>query len=134
MTDVINVTRSAGSSRFAGVDVLRGVSVLLVVLHHINLRFLLNQLPDPRLSAKVLGAVHFGEITIEGAKGNMTALTRYLENEDVGEAHALVAPILLDGSLDDLMILDCEVLVVEQHFNRAGNFLPRAVVDRVQHP
>ena len=33
---------SVGTSRLAGVDALRGVCVLLVVLHHINLRFLLN--------------------------------------------------------------------------------------------
>ena len=45
MAEKISVPRSVGSSRLAGVDVLRGVSVLLVVLHHINLRFLLNQLP-----------------------------------------------------------------------------------------
>jgi len=34
-------------ARLAGVDVLRGVSVLLVVLHHINLRFVLNHLAVP---------------------------------------------------------------------------------------
>lgn len=45
MAEEISVPRSVGSSRLAGVDVLRGVSVLLVVLHHINLRFLLNHLP-----------------------------------------------------------------------------------------
>ena len=38
----IRVPRSEGFSRLAGVDALRGVCVLLVVLHHINLRFLLN--------------------------------------------------------------------------------------------
>jgi peptidoglycan/LPS O-acetylase OafA/YrhL len=43
MTEEISVPRSYGSSRLAGIDALRGVSVLLVVLHHINLRFLLNQ-------------------------------------------------------------------------------------------
>lgn len=45
MAEEISVPRSVGSSRLAGVDVLRGVSVLLVVLHHINLRFLLNHFP-----------------------------------------------------------------------------------------
>jgi peptidoglycan/LPS O-acetylase OafA/YrhL len=45
MAEQISVPRSVGSSRLAGVDVLRGVSVLLVVLHHINLRFLLNHFP-----------------------------------------------------------------------------------------
>ncbi|HEX5461596.1 MAG TPA: acyltransferase [Steroidobacteraceae bacterium] len=38
----ISAPHSVGASRLAGVDALRGVCVLLVVLHHINLRFLLN--------------------------------------------------------------------------------------------
>ncbi|HZT02823.1 MAG TPA: acyltransferase [Steroidobacteraceae bacterium] len=45
MSEAINVPRGAASSRLAGVDVLRGLCVLLVVLHHINLRFLLNHFP-----------------------------------------------------------------------------------------
>ncbi|MDE2263297.1 MAG: acyltransferase [Gammaproteobacteria bacterium] len=45
MTGESSVARTVGPSRLAGVDVLRGISVLLVVLHHINLRFLLNHLP-----------------------------------------------------------------------------------------
>ncbi len=45
MGEEISVPGSIGSSRLAGVDVLRGASVLLVVLHHINLRFLLNHFP-----------------------------------------------------------------------------------------
>src|ERR1700761_3820811 len=36
---------SSGSFRLAGVDVLRGLCVLLVVLHHTNLRFVLNDYP-----------------------------------------------------------------------------------------
>lgn len=36
---------SVGSSRLAGIDVLRGLCVLLVLLNHIKLRFLLNDLP-----------------------------------------------------------------------------------------
>lgn len=45
MAEEISVLHRVRSSRLAGVDVLRGVSVLLVVLHHINLRFLLNGFP-----------------------------------------------------------------------------------------
>jgi len=45
VSEAINVPRGAASSRLAGVDVLRGLCVLLVVLHHINLRFLLNHFP-----------------------------------------------------------------------------------------
>ncbi|MDE2451147.1 MAG: acyltransferase family protein, partial [Gammaproteobacteria bacterium] len=55
MTEAIGAPGGVRPSRLAGVDVLRGVSVLLVVLHHINLRFLLNDLPvrnalPPRLA------------------------------------------------------------------------------------
>lgn len=45
MSETINTPGEARSSRLAGVDVLRGLCVLLVVLHHINLRFVLNHLP-----------------------------------------------------------------------------------------
>lgn len=38
---------SVGFSRLAGIDVLRGLCVLLVLLNHIKLRFLLNHLPVP---------------------------------------------------------------------------------------
>jgi peptidoglycan/LPS O-acetylase OafA/YrhL len=45
MAEEMSALHTVSSSRLAGVDVLRGVSVLLVVLHHINLRFVLNHLP-----------------------------------------------------------------------------------------
>ena len=45
MSETINTPGNATSSRLAGVDVLRGLCVLLVVLHHINLRFVLNHFP-----------------------------------------------------------------------------------------
>lgn len=45
MSEAIAVPGNAASSRLAGVDVLRGLCVLLVVLHHINLRFVLDHFP-----------------------------------------------------------------------------------------
>ena len=45
MSEAINVPGHTVSSRLAGVDVLRGLCVLLVVLHHINLRFVLSHFP-----------------------------------------------------------------------------------------
>ncbi|HEX3845329.1 MAG TPA: acyltransferase [Steroidobacteraceae bacterium] len=59
MAEEISVLRSLGSSRLAGVDVLRGVSVLLVVLHHINLRFLLNHFPVQSALPAWIGQVLF---------------------------------------------------------------------------
>lgn len=45
VSDAVGVPGNSVSSRLAGVDVLRGLCVLLVVLHHINLRFVLNRFP-----------------------------------------------------------------------------------------
>lgn len=45
VTEAAGVPGSVVPSRFAGVDVLRGLCVLLVVLHHINLRFILDHFP-----------------------------------------------------------------------------------------
>jgi peptidoglycan/LPS O-acetylase OafA/YrhL len=47
MSEAIDRPPAVGSSRLAGVDVLRGLCVLLVLLNHIKLRFLLNELPVP---------------------------------------------------------------------------------------
>lgn len=47
VTGETGLPSNVGSSRLAGVDVLRGLCVLLVLLNHIKLRFLLNDLPVP---------------------------------------------------------------------------------------
>jgi peptidoglycan/LPS O-acetylase OafA/YrhL len=59
MTGETGGPSGVGSSRLAGIDVLRGISVLLVVLHHINLRFLLNHLPVRAALPAPLGQVLF---------------------------------------------------------------------------
>jgi len=50
---------TASDRRDAGTDVLRGLSVLLVVLHHINLRFALNHYDVANLLPKPLARVVF---------------------------------------------------------------------------
>jgi peptidoglycan/LPS O-acetylase OafA/YrhL len=57
MGDVI--PNSKNESRLGGIDVLRGISVVLVVLHHIHLRFLLNGYDVNDLVSKPLGQVLF---------------------------------------------------------------------------
>lgn len=47
------------NDRLAGVDVLRGISVLLVTLHHIHLRFRLNDFDVDQLLPKMLNQVLF---------------------------------------------------------------------------
>jgi peptidoglycan/LPS O-acetylase OafA/YrhL len=45
--------------RWPGIDVLRGMSVLAVVLHHVHLRFALNRFPVADLVPKAVGNVLF---------------------------------------------------------------------------
>jgi peptidoglycan/LPS O-acetylase OafA/YrhL len=45
--------------RWPGIDVLRGLSVLAVVLHHVHLRFVLNRFPVADLVPKAVGNVLF---------------------------------------------------------------------------
>lgn len=52
-------TTALASNRLAGVDVLRGLSVLLVMLHHIHLRFWLNDYPVDHVLPRALNQVLF---------------------------------------------------------------------------
>jgi peptidoglycan/LPS O-acetylase OafA/YrhL len=53
------MARLSDRQRLAGVDVLRGLSVLLVTLHHIHLRFWLNDYPVDDVLPKTLNQVLF---------------------------------------------------------------------------
>jgi peptidoglycan/LPS O-acetylase OafA/YrhL len=55
----IPVAHEAGRFRLSGVDVLRGLSVLLVTLHHIHLRFWLNDYDVDGVLPKTLNQVLF---------------------------------------------------------------------------
>ena len=49
------LSRSAGTSRIDGIDILRGLSILAVVVHHINLRIRLEKTPlGPYLSKSAI--------------------------------------------------------------------------------
>jgi len=50
---------SAGARRYPAIDALRGVLVLLVVLHHVHLRFVLNAYPVATLVPKPVARIIF---------------------------------------------------------------------------
>lgn len=109
MTEAIGAPGGVRPSRLAGVDVLRGVSVLLVVLHHINLRFLLNDLPvrnalPPRLAQVLFWSGYYAVVAffvISGFLITSLSLRRWgsLGSVQVGSFYrmrfARIAPCLL---------------------------------------
>ncbi len=63
-----SLASSVRSSRLAGVDVLRGLCVLLVLLNHIKIRFLLNDLPvrnalPARMEQVLFWSGHYAVVT-----------------------------------------------------------------------
>ncbi|MFZ0500324.1 MAG: acyltransferase [Steroidobacteraceae bacterium] len=98
-----------GASRLAGVDVLRGLCVLLVLLNHIKLRFLLNDLPvgnalPARMEQVLFWSGHYAVVTffvISGFLITSLSLRRWgsLAAVNIGDFYrmrlARIAPCLL---------------------------------------
>lgn len=109
MTEESSIPSSVGFSRLAGVDVLRGLCVLLVLLNHIKLRFLLNHLPVPdalpaRMEQVLFWSGHYAVVTffvISGFLITSLSLRRWgsLASVNVGSFYrmrfARIAPCLL---------------------------------------
>lgn len=58
-----------------------------------------------------LDPFQLGEIAIEGTEREMPALAGIFENEDIREAYALMPPEFFNGSRDDIVILNRELVV-----------------------
>lgn len=109
MTGETGLPSSVRSSRLAGVDVLRGLCVLLVLLNHIKIRFLLNDLPvgsalPARLEQVFFWSGHYAVVTffvISGFLITSLSLRRWgsLGAVDIGSFYrmrfARIAPCLL---------------------------------------
>jgi peptidoglycan/LPS O-acetylase OafA/YrhL len=95
--------------RFDGIDVLRGLSIIAVVLHHINMRMLLNDVPVQKLLPTQLDKILFWNgangvavfFAISGFLITTTALRRWnsLAELDIPSFYRLrfarIAPLLL---------------------------------------
>ncbi len=129
MTGETGLPTSVRSSRLAGVDVLRGLCVLLVLLNHIKLRFLLNDLPvgnalPARIEQVLFRSGHYAVVTffvISGFLITGLSLRRWgsLGAVDIGSFYrmrfARIAPCLL------LLLLILTVL----HLAGASDFVIR---------
>jgi peptidoglycan/LPS O-acetylase OafA/YrhL len=127
VTGETGLPTSVRSSRLAGVDVLRGLCVLLVLLNHIKLRFLLNDLPvgnalPARMEQVLFWSGHYAVVTFFVISGFMItglSLRRWgsLASVDIGSFYrmrfARIAPCLL------LLLLILSVL----HIAGASDFV-----------
>jgi peptidoglycan/LPS O-acetylase OafA/YrhL len=109
VTAETGIPPSVRTSRLAGVDVLRGLCVLVVLLNHIKLRFLLNDLPvgnalPARLEQVLFWSGHYAVVTffvISGFLITALSLRRWgsLGAVDIGSFYrmrfARIAPCLL---------------------------------------
>lgn len=134
------ITNEHANRRNTGIDLLRGFSILLVVLHHIGLRIplrktaLLDVLPKKLLSALNFNGYEavFIFFVISGFLITSNALRRdgALSNIDLRAFYARrfsrIAPclVLLVAVLSLLHLLGAQDYVID----RAGQSLPRAIV------
>lgn len=129
MTAETDLPFNVRSSRLAGVDVLRGLCVLLVLLNHIKVRFLLNDLPvgnalPARLEHVFFWSGHYAVVTffvISGFLITGLSLRRWggLGSVDIGSFYSMrfarIAPCLL------LLLLILSTL----HLTGASDFVIR---------
>jgi peptidoglycan/LPS O-acetylase OafA/YrhL len=128
---------SAGLGRFAAIDVLRGLSILAVVVHHINLRIRLEKTPlGPYLSQQVVSFLGwngangvFVFFAISGFLITTTCLRRWHSLDHVSLSgfyrlrFARIAPCLIAL----LMILSSLHLLGLKYFVIQHTTLPRAL-------
>jgi peptidoglycan/LPS O-acetylase OafA/YrhL len=130
-------------SRFDGIDVLRGLSIVAVVLHHINLRFLINDVPFEKSFPPQLGRILFWNgangvtvfFAISGFLITTTALRRWSSLSAVNLLDfyklrfARIAPLLLAllAVLSILHLSDVKGFVIPSERASLGRALFAAV-------
>lgn len=83
---------------------------------------------------ETFATLEFGEIPIEGPERDVSALAGDLENEDIREGYTFVLAKLFNCSLDHVLVLKRQMLVVEQHLDGFGDIFSGTVVNGIEHP
>ena len=86
------------------------------------------------LVSQPVSAVEFAEIAVERAERSMPGFPGDRDHEAIRKADRRPSPKMFDGSGDRIRVLQCEVLMVQQHVDGRGNGLGTAIVDGCKNP
>lgn len=78
---------------------------------------------------QTLSAFDLRELAIEAPQRDEPILAGNFQNEEIGEAYALIFAKPLQCCFNNVRIMDGKVLVVKQHCNRLYHLFTRAPVD-----
>ena len=74
------------------------------------------------------------ELAVKGAERQVAGFSCDFENQAIGESDGRFPAQLCDRRSDNVGVLDCEAVVIEQHFHGSGDFTPAQIEDTLEHP
>ena len=87
-----------------------------------------------RLLSQSLSALEFRQVPIKGAEWHMTRLPRDFQDEAVRKTQCRSLAKVFYRSNDGIRVLECQMLVVEQHVDRRCDFCWATLVHGRQNP
>lgn len=74
------------------------------------------------------------ELAIKGAERQVSGFSCDFENQAIGEGDGRFPAQLGNCRSDNVGVLDCEAVVIEQHFDGGGDFTSAQIEDTLEHP